>query len=284
VTFSEAVTVTGTPQLTLATGTPSSTAVNYTSGSGTTVLTFRYTVIAGNTSPDLDATALSGGSITDAAGNSAKLDLSALDLSATLAGSKAIIIDTTAPSAPYLSLASYDSGTPGDAITNQKEIVLAVTAEAGSAVAITAATTAGVDVPLNSGAMTGAGAPRAFFPRNPDLSALADGTYVFSAVATDVAGNTGATGTFTVTIATAAPAAPAGLALSTATDTGTLASDGLTNLTSVTVTGTAASGTTVTVFDNGGEGARGSSSWPDPTHSNPNAARRCSRPSRHRSV
>ncbi|NBT26164.1 MAG: hypothetical protein EBT09_06350, partial [Actinobacteria bacterium] len=73
VTFSEPVTVTGTPQLTLATGTPSTTAVNYTSGSGTTVLTFTYTVAAGNTSADLDyaattSLALNGGTIRDAAG------------------------------------------------------------------------------------------------------------------------------------------------------------------------------------------------------------------------
>ena len=34
VTFSESVTVTGTPQLTLTTGTPATTAVNYSTGSG----------------------------------------------------------------------------------------------------------------------------------------------------------------------------------------------------------------------------------------------------------
>ena len=70
VTFSEVVNVTGTPQLTLATGSPATTAVNYTSGSGTTTLTFNYTVAAGNTSADLDyastaALALNGGTIKD---------------------------------------------------------------------------------------------------------------------------------------------------------------------------------------------------------------------------
>ena len=43
VTFSEAVTVTGTPQLTLETGS-SDAVVNYSSGSGGTTLTFNYTV------------------------------------------------------------------------------------------------------------------------------------------------------------------------------------------------------------------------------------------------
>ena len=47
------MTVTGTPRLTLRTGSPVTTAVSYTSGSGSTVLTSNYTVAAGNTSADL---------------------------------------------------------------------------------------------------------------------------------------------------------------------------------------------------------------------------------------
>src|SRR5262249_26798319 len=67
VQFSEAVTVTGTPQLTLETGTTDAVA-NYTSGSGTTTLTFTFTVVAGHTAADLDyvsstALALNGGTI-----------------------------------------------------------------------------------------------------------------------------------------------------------------------------------------------------------------------------
>ncbi|MBO6497752.1 MAG: hypothetical protein JJ978_19460, partial [Roseivirga sp.] len=46
VSFSEAVTVTGTPQLELETGTTDRT-INYTSGSGTSTLTFNYTVQSG---------------------------------------------------------------------------------------------------------------------------------------------------------------------------------------------------------------------------------------------
>ena len=82
VTFSEAVNVTGTPQLTLSTGSPATTAVNYSSGTGTNTLTFNYTVAAGNTSADLDyastaALALNGGTIKDAATNNATLTLAA---------------------------------------------------------------------------------------------------------------------------------------------------------------------------------------------------------------
>ena len=54
VQFSAPVIVTGTPQLTLSTGSPSSTAVNYASGSGTDTLTFNYTVAAGNNAGDLN--------------------------------------------------------------------------------------------------------------------------------------------------------------------------------------------------------------------------------------
>src|SRR5262249_24470395 len=75
VQFSETVTVTGTPQLTLETG-PSDAVVNYASGSGTATLTFNYTVAAGHTSADLDyisptALSLNGGTIRDIAGNNA---------------------------------------------------------------------------------------------------------------------------------------------------------------------------------------------------------------------
>ncbi len=69
VNFSAAVTVTGTPQLTLETGTTDEI-INYASGSGTSALTFTYTVQAGDTTADLDyqsttALALNGGTIKD---------------------------------------------------------------------------------------------------------------------------------------------------------------------------------------------------------------------------
>ena len=79
VTFSEAVTVSGTPQLTLETGAHDAV-VNYSSGSGGTTLTFNYTVSSGQTSSDLDykatnSLALNSGTIRDGAGNNATLTL-----------------------------------------------------------------------------------------------------------------------------------------------------------------------------------------------------------------
>jgi uncharacterized repeat protein (TIGR02059 family) len=101
VTFSETVTVTGTPQITLETGAIDRT-VNYSSGSGSTVLLFNYTVQAGDTSSDLDyvatnSLALNGGTIADVTGNNATLTLASPGASGSLGNSKAIVIDTTAP-------------------------------------------------------------------------------------------------------------------------------------------------------------------------------------------
>jgi hypothetical protein len=102
VTFSEAVTVTGTPQLTLETG-ATDRVVNYISGSGTNTLTFNYTVQAGDSSADLDyvsttALALNGGTITDAALNAATLTLAAPGAAGSLGANKALVIGATVPS------------------------------------------------------------------------------------------------------------------------------------------------------------------------------------------
>lgn len=80
VTFSEAVIVTGTPTLSLNVG---GTVATYVSGSGTTVLTFNYTLGSSDVATDLDATALTliaGSTITDVAGNTSALAIPANSL------------------------------------------------------------------------------------------------------------------------------------------------------------------------------------------------------------
>ncbi|MBS0618397.1 MAG: Ig-like domain-containing protein, partial [Spirochaetes bacterium] len=125
VVFTENVTVTGTPQLTLATGTPATTAVNYVSGSGTNTLTFTYTVAAGNTSADLDyasnvALILSGGSIKDTAGNNAVLTLTNPGAAGSLGANKNIVVDTTAPTVTNVTSVTTDgSYKVGDTISIQ---------------------------------------------------------------------------------------------------------------------------------------------------------------------
>ncbi len=103
VNFSEAVTVTGTPQLTLETG-ATDRAVNYASGSGTSSLTFNYTLQAGDTSADLDYTstsalALNSGTIKDSAGNNATLTLASPGAANSLGNAKALVVDTSGPTA-----------------------------------------------------------------------------------------------------------------------------------------------------------------------------------------
>ena len=104
VTFSEAVTVTGTPQLTLATGqnNGAGTAVDYSSGSGSADLIFQYTVAAGDTSTDLDyvaadSLALNGGTIKDSHGNDAVLTLAEPGAANSLGANKYFIIDGIVP-------------------------------------------------------------------------------------------------------------------------------------------------------------------------------------------
>ena len=98
VTFSDDVTVTGTPQLTLNDGAVG----NYAGGSGTTTLTFMYTVLVGDAAADLDyastaALSLNGGTITDVlSGLPATLTLPAPGTLDGLAAAN-IVIDTPPP-------------------------------------------------------------------------------------------------------------------------------------------------------------------------------------------
>jgi hypothetical protein len=124
--FSETVTVTGTPQLTLETGTTDRIA-SYSSGSGTSTLVFTYTVQAGDTSSDLDyvstsALALNGGTIKDAENNNASLTLPSPGAAGSLGANKAIIIDTTAPG-----LISFTRQNPATSPTNADTLVFRAT-------------------------------------------------------------------------------------------------------------------------------------------------------------
>ncbi|MFY0599042.1 MAG: Ig-like domain-containing protein [Cyclobacteriaceae bacterium] len=112
VTFSEPVTVSGTPQLTLETGTTDEV-IDLTSGSGSSILTYDYTVQAGDVTSDLDyistgALQLNGGSINDQSlnANAADLTLAAPSSTNSLGDNKEIIIDTQIPTVTALSIAT----------------------------------------------------------------------------------------------------------------------------------------------------------------------------------
>lgn len=96
VSFSETVTVTGTPTLLLETGTTDRLAT-YAGGSGTNTLIFSYTIQNGDVSSDLDYVAtnslsLNGGTIKDPAGNTATLTLPSPGAVGSLGINKAIVI------------------------------------------------------------------------------------------------------------------------------------------------------------------------------------------------
>jgi len=101
VTFSESVTATGTPQITLETGTTDRT-VDFTSGSPGTTMTFQYTVQPGDVSADLDyvgtsSLALNGGTViaTASPNNNAILDLQVPGVLGSLSFNKDIVIFLT---------------------------------------------------------------------------------------------------------------------------------------------------------------------------------------------
>ena len=106
VVFTDAVTVqTGGGTPTLALNSAAGASATYVAGSGTNTLTFRYTVLASHTSSDLDyatvnSLALNLGTIRDSSGNDATVLLPTAGGASSLAGNKAIVIDTLAPTAP----------------------------------------------------------------------------------------------------------------------------------------------------------------------------------------
>jgi uncharacterized repeat protein (TIGR02059 family) len=132
VNFSEPVIVAGgMPQLTLETGT-TDRAIDYASGSGTSALSFNYTVKAGDLSADLDyrnssALALGGATIRDLAGNDAALMLAAPGTSGSLGANKAIVVDGVAPVVVWGSVpanGTYGTGTSLDYVLHFSEVLM----------------------------------------------------------------------------------------------------------------------------------------------------------------
>lgn len=117
--FSEAVSVTGTPQLKLETGNTDRD-INYSAGSGSTTLTFTYVVQAGDESSDLALAVaeiqLNGGSIKDAAGNDAVVTLPSPGSGNSLSFNKDIVIDAVPPTITSVTIPDSNYKI-GDAVT-----------------------------------------------------------------------------------------------------------------------------------------------------------------------
>jgi hypothetical protein len=156
-----------------------------------------------------------------------------------------VTIDTTAPALPTVVdlLTSSDSGTvTTDNITNVATPTLSGKAEANASVGL-----------YDGATLVGSGLADASGNWQITVAqALADGVHALTAQATDAAGNsTRGTAALSVTIDTTPAAAPSGLDLATLSDKGVSASDNLTNLATPQITGNAAAGAVVTLFDNG---------------------------------
>jgi hypothetical protein len=247
--FSEAVTVSGTPQLTLETG-ATDRAVNYTSGSGTTTLTFSYIVQAGDTSADLThggttSLVLNGGTIRDIALNNATLTLVDASSAGSLGANSAIVVDTSAPTAAL---------TAGSILSSENAAV--TSSEVGTAYLVNSAIT--VD---NLASITGAAdsswnsvdISTANTSTSLAATGLTPGTYrLYTA---DAAGNLSAVSTNSVTVTLAATGTPdlvAGSDLGTSSTDNTTSDDtpeiSISSLTIgavITLTATPSSGTAV---------------------------------------
>lgn len=161
----------------------------------------------------------------------------------------AIRVDTTAPLAPVIASLTDDIGTiqgqvASGGVTNDTLPLLRGTGEAGATLALSANGT------LLGTTQVDAAGNWSFTPSAP----LAEGTYSFSAIASDAAGNSGPTSNlFTVTVDTTAPAVPTITSVSddAAPVTGPVTNGGISNDTTPTLTGTATAGSTVLILDNG---------------------------------
>jgi hypothetical protein len=250
VEFSEVVNVTGTPQITLETGT-TDRAVNYTSGSGTNTLTFSYTVQAGDTSADLtyvDPTSLilNGGTIRDIALNNATLTLAAASSAGSLGANSAIVVDTTAPTAT-LTTGSITSS-ENAAVTSTEIGTAYLVNNAIGTVSNLASITGAADSSWNSVAITTANSSTSLA-----ATGLTPGTYRLYTV--DAAGNLSLVSTDSVTVTLAATGTPDLVSSSdlgssntdntTNDDTPEISLSGLTVGAVITVTATPSSGTAV---------------------------------------
>ncbi|MEG2878667.1 MAG: Ig-like domain-containing protein, partial [Comamonas sp.] len=257
INFSEDITVNGTPQLALETGT-TDRAINYASGSGTSTLTFSYTVQAGDISADLDFTStaalsLAGGTLRDTAGNDAVLTLPAPGSAGSLGANKNIVIDGVAPTLTITSGASTLK--IGDTTT----ITFTFSEDPGSS--FTWDGSPG-DVEVSGGtlsAITGSGLTRtATFTPTAGTNAGTASITVASGSYTDIAGNSGSSGMLTgLTFDTLAPAVSAPT-LNSASDSGISSTDHITSVSTPDIEGSAEAFSTVTLYDTDGTTVLGS--------------------------
>ncbi|MEL4431905.1 beta strand repeat-containing protein, partial [Shewanella mangrovisoli] len=253
VNFSESVTVNtggGTPQLTLETG-ATDRAVSYASGSGSSQLTFSYTIQVGDNSPDLNyvgtnSLASNGGTIRDAAGNDATLTLATPGAANSLGANKALVVDGVAPNvtsiaptgSPAANAASMDFAVAFDESVNNistDDFTLVTTGTASGSIASVSATS-GTSINVTVNSITGTGTLKLNLNGSTDITdAAGNGIAAYSSGTTHSADRD-------------APAAPSTPDLDAASDTGASNTDNITSDNTPTFTGTAEANATVTVI------------------------------------
>jgi hypothetical protein len=189
VNFSSAVNVTGTPQLRL----NDSEFATYTAGTGTSALTFSYTVQPNDNSPDLQVQSvhLNGGTIQDGAGHDAVLTNVATDLH--------LQIDTLAPT---VSITADDT----TLVVGQTAVVTFAFSEAIQSFALADASVTGGTLTnlVHTGLVAGQDIYKATFTPNV-ANALAGSVEVNALSYSDVAGNAGASNSLSISGDTLAP-------------------------------------------------------------------------------
>ncbi|QWT46001.1 Ig-like domain-containing protein [Azospira inquinata] len=211
--------------------------VNGKTYSTTADSTGHYSVTVPNSDALTDGSYTPSIKVTDAAGNSS-----------TTAGT-AFTIDSTAPAAPVITTVKDDVGAVqgtlhSGAITDDATPTLNGTGEAGATVKLyDGSTLLGSTTVDSNGNWT-------YTP----TTHLADGTHSISATQTDGAGNTSpSTNNFPFTVDTSAVGLPAITSLQDDVGSvqGAVATNGVTDDTQPTLSGTAPKGTTIQVYDNG---------------------------------
>lgn len=153
-----------------------------------------------------------------------------------------VVVDAAAPAAPSVTGFSTDTGISAtDRVTNDQTLTVFGSAEPDSTVTV-----------YRNGATIGTASANGSGAWSFDASGtvLADGTYSFTARASDLAGNvSAASATLVVVVDTASPATPAVTGLST--DTGVSATDHLTSDPTLVISGAAEANSRVTVYRNG---------------------------------
>ena len=188
----------GAPTLALETGAADREA-DYLERSDSSALTFRYVVQAGirpgTWTMSAERVAPERGAIEDAAGNGATLTLPAPGSPCSLGGSKAIVVDTTAPT--VVATVIQGSGAPGHLRPGDIYLLYADVADAGSGVDGVVADLSAITAEATGVPLTSAGGPWSvggitYSHRSDQQTAdtSLEGVVDYAVNATDAAGNT----------------------------------------------------------------------------------------------